>query len=99
MSRTITLEPLTRIEGHARISLHLDAAGHLAEARFHVAEYRGFEAFCRGRLYTEMGALTSRICGICPVSHHLAASKALDVVVGARRLTHAAETLRRRPIT
>jgi len=81
--RTITVAPLTRIEGHGRITLQLDASGRLAQARFHVDEFRGFEAFCLGRPYGEMGALTARICGICPVSHLLAAGRAGDRLLGA----------------
>jgi NAD-reducing hydrogenase large subunit len=81
--RTITVAPLTRIEGHGRITLQLDASGRLAQARFHVDEFRGFESFCLGRPYGEMGALTARICGICPVSHLLAAGRAGDRLLGA----------------
>ena len=73
--RTITIDPVTRIEGHAKITLHLDEAGRVADARFHVVEYRGFETFCEGRPFTEMAGITARICGICPVSHLLAAAK------------------------
>ncbi|MEN9388417.1 MAG: hypothetical protein RLZZ255_1393, partial [Cyanobacteriota bacterium] len=64
--RTITIDPVTRIEGHAKISIHLDAAGAVETARFHVTEYRGFEKFCEGRPFTEMAGITARICGICP---------------------------------
>ena len=78
MGRTITIDPVTRIEGHAKITLQLDDAGHLADARFHVVEYRGFETFCEGRPFTEMAGITARICGICPVSHLLAAAKTGD---------------------
>jgi NAD-reducing hydrogenase large subunit len=92
MSRTITVTPLTRIEGHARITLTVDDAGQLSHARFHVEDFRGFEAFCEGRLFSEMGAITARICGICPVSHQLAAARcgdkllALEVPAAAQRL-------------
>ena len=82
MTRTITIDPLTRIEGHARITLQLDGAGHLADARFSVLEFRGFESFCEGRPFTEMPALTARICGICPVSHGLAAARTGDRLLG-----------------
>jgi len=78
MTRVHTIEPVTRIEGHAKITLHLDAAGRVADARFHVAEFRGFEKFCEGRPFTEMPGLTARVCGICPVSHLLASAKAGD---------------------
>jgi NAD-reducing hydrogenase large subunit len=92
--RTITIDPVTRIEGHARISLHLDAAGHLSDARFHVVEYRGFETFCEGRPFTEMAGITARICGICPVSHLLAAAKTGDKLL-AVQVPPAARRLRR----
>ena len=82
--RTITIDPVTRIEGHAKITLHLDAAGHLCDARFHVVEYRGFETFCEGRPFTEMAAITARICGICPVSHLLAAAKTGDKLLAVQ---------------
>jgi NAD-reducing hydrogenase large subunit len=78
MAKTITIEPVTRIEGHAKITLHLDDAGRVADARFHVAEFRGFETFCEGRPFAEMPGLTARVCGICPVSHLLASAKAGD---------------------
>ena len=80
MSRVIKIDPVTRVEGHGRVTLHLDDQGDVAEARFHVVEFRGFEKFCEGRHFSEMPTLTERICGICPVSHHLAAAKALDVI-------------------
>lgn len=78
MTRTLTIDPVTRIEGHARISIHLDDAGHVADAQFHVTQFRGFEKFCEGRPFTEMPAITARTCGICPVSHLMASSKACD---------------------
>jgi len=80
MSRIIKIDPITRVEGHGRVSLHLDDDGAVEAARFHVVEFRGFEKFCEGRHFSEMPTLTERICGICPVSHHLAAAKALDVI-------------------
>ena len=94
MTRTITIDPVTRIEGHARITLQLDADGHLADARFHVVEYRGFERFCEGHPFTEMAGITARICGICPVSHLLAAAKTGDKLL-AVQIPPAAEKLRR----
>jgi NAD-reducing hydrogenase large subunit len=94
MSRTVVIDPVTRLEGHARITLQLDADGHLVEARFHVVEYRGFEKFCEGRPFTEMAAITARICGICPVSHLLAAAKTGDKLL-AVRIPPAAAKLRR----
>jgi len=80
--RTITIEPVTRIEGHARVTIHLDEAGRVAETFFHVDEFRGLEKFSEGRPYFEMPQITQRICGICPVSHHLASAKACDAVAG-----------------
>jgi NAD-reducing hydrogenase large subunit len=94
MSRTITIDPLTRIEGHARITLQLDGDGHLVEARFHVLEFRGFETFCQGRPFTEMAAITARICGICPVSHMLTAARTGDKLL-AVAIPAAAVKLRR----
>ena len=82
--RTITIDPVTRIEGHAKITLHLDAGGRIADARFHVVEYRGFETFCEGRPFTEMAGITARICGICPVSHLLAAAKTGDKLLAVQ---------------
>lgn len=81
-SRTIVIEPITRIEGHAKVTIRLDAAGRVAEARFHVTEFRGFEQFCVGRSFWEMPGITARICGICPVSHLLASAKAGDALLG-----------------
>ncbi len=78
MSKTITIEPVSRVEGHAKITIQLDDQGHVLDTRFHVLEFRGFEAFCEGRHFQEMPAITSRICGICPVSHMLASADAGD---------------------
>jgi NAD-reducing hydrogenase large subunit len=82
-TRTITINPVTRIEGHAKITIQLDAAGNVADTQFHVVEFRGFEKFCEGRFFAEMPQITARICGICPVSHLLASAKACDAVLGA----------------
>ena len=82
MSQIITISPVTRIEGHARIGIHLDDAGQVSTARLHVQEFRGFEAFCVGRPVWEMPVITSRICGICPVSHALAAAQAVERILG-----------------
>ncbi len=79
----ITIEPVTRIEGHAKVTIHMDEKGQVSRAYLHVNEFRGFEKFCEGRLYFEMPSITPRICGICPVSHHLAAAKAGDEVAGS----------------
>ena len=92
--RTITIDPVTRIEGHAKITIQLDDAGAVETARFHVTEYRGFEKFCEGRPFTEMAAITARICGICPVSHLLAAAKTGDKIL-AVTIPPTAEKLRR----
>lgn len=81
MARTIEIDPVTRIEGHARITVTLDDSGAVSGARFHVTELRGFEAFCVGRHFLEMPAITARICGICPVSHSLASARAGDAIL------------------
>jgi len=81
-TQTITINPVTRIEGHAKITIHLDDAGNVADTRFHVVEFRGFEKFCEGRFFAEMPQITARICGICPVSHLLASAKACDAILG-----------------
>jgi len=83
MSSTVTIHPVTRIEGHAKVTLVLDDAGALETARFHAMEFRGFEKFCEGRMFWEMPTIAPRICGLCPTSHHLAAAKACDDLVGA----------------
>ncbi|NOX54593.1 MAG: Ni/Fe hydrogenase subunit alpha [Planctomycetes bacterium] len=83
MAQTITIEPVTKIEGHAKVTIHLDDSGNVADARFHVTEFRGFEKFCEGRMLWDMPVITERACGICPVSHHLASAKACDAVLGA----------------
>jgi coenzyme F420-reducing hydrogenase alpha subunit len=94
MAQRIVIDPVTRIEGHAKITLHLNDAGDVVEARFHVTEFRGFEKFCEGRPFREMPALTARICGICPVSHILASAKAGDALL-AVEIPEAAVLLRR----
>lgn len=94
MSQTITIAPVTRIEGHAKITIQLNDAGDVVDARFHVTEFRGFEKFCLGRSYREMPSITERICGICPVSHALASAKAGDALKGVK-IPPAAEKLRR----
>jgi NAD-reducing hydrogenase large subunit len=80
-NRRIVINPVTRIEGHAKITLQLDDRGEIADARFHVNEFRGFEKFCEGRLYTEMATITPRICGICPVSHAVSSVKASEMIM------------------
>lgn len=83
VAKKLTIEPVTRIEGHAKITIHLNDQGTVDHAYLHINEFRGFEKFCEGRMVFEMPLITPRICGICPVSHHLAAAKAADAVVGA----------------
>jgi NAD-reducing hydrogenase large subunit len=78
MPQTITIEGVTRIEGHARITIHLDESGSVSDAQFHVTQFRGFEKFVEGRPLTEMPSVMARICGICPVSHLMASAKACD---------------------
>jgi NAD-reducing hydrogenase large subunit len=94
MSKTIVIDPVTRIEGHAKISVYLDDAGEVEDARFHVVEFRGFEKFCEGRPMWEMAGITARICGICPVSHLLASAKTGDKIQ-AVKIPPAGEKLRR----
>jgi NAD-reducing hydrogenase large subunit len=94
MAQTITISPVTRIEGHAKITIHLDDKGSVSDARFHVNEFRGFEKFCEGRLMWEMAGITSRICGICPTSHLITSAKAGDDIL-AVAIPETAEKLRR----
>ena len=94
MTKRIVIDPVTRIEGHAKITVYLNDANEVSEARFHVAEFRGFEKFCEGRPFTEMAGITSRVCGICPVSHLIASVKAGDEIM-AVEIPPAAEKLRR----
>jgi NAD-reducing hydrogenase large subunit len=94
MPKTVVIDPITRIEGHAKISVFLDDAGNVSNARFHVVEYRGFEKFCEGRPYTEMAGITARICGICPVSHLICSAKTGDKIL-AVKVPVAADKLRR----
>ncbi len=94
-TRKIVINPVTRIEGHGKVTIHLDAKNAVREARFHIVEFRGFERFVQGRLYWEVPVIVQRLCGICPVSHLLCAAKAMDVIVGADRLPATAEKMRR----
>ncbi len=94
MTKTVVIDPVTRIEGHAKISIFLNDAGEVSDARFHVVEYRGFEKFCEDRPFTEMAGITARICGICPVSHLLASAKTGDKIL-AVKIPPAADKLRR----
>jgi len=98
MAQKVTIEPVTRVEGHGKVTIHLDDNMNVAQTRLHVVEFRGFERFVQGRPYWEAPVLVQRLCGICPVSHHLAAAKALDVIVGAGTgygLTPTGEKMRR----
>lgn len=98
MAQKITIEPVTRVEGHGKVTIHLDDNLNVSQTRFHVVEFRGFERFVQGRPYWEAPVLVQRLCGICPVSHHLAAAKATDVIVGAGTgdgLTTTADKMRR----
>lgn len=83
VAQKITIEPVTRIEGHAKVTIHLKDNGRVDHAYLHINEFRGFEKFCEGRMYFEMPSITPRICGICPVSHHLASAKAGDMLAGS----------------
>ena len=78
----LTMEPVTRFEGHAKITVHLDEAGNVEDARLLVMEFRGFEKFLQGRPAEEVPRIVPRICGICDVQHHLAAAKAVDQING-----------------
>src|ERR1039458_10877977 len=78
--RRITIEPITRLEGHGRIEVFLDAQGQVERAYFQVPELRGFEKFAQGRPAEDMPQITSRICGVCPTAHHMASTKALDAL-------------------
>ena len=100
--KRIAIEPLTRVEGHGKVTLLQDENNQIQQARLHIAEFRGFEKFIQGRPYWELPVLVQRLCGICPVSHHLAAAKATDILVNAtisstaekiRRLMHYGQTL------
>ncbi len=98
MARKITIEPVTRVEGHGKVTIQLDPQGNVTESRLHIVEFRGFERFVQGRPYWEAPVLVQRLCGICPVSHHLAAAKAMDVIAGTGTgdgLSPTADKLRR----
>lgn len=94
MPKTISIDPITRIEGHAKITIHLDDQGKVDDAFFHVTQYRGFEKLCEGRPFYEMPSLMARICGICPVSHLMASAKACDALL-AVQIPETAANLRR----
>src|SRR4030042_6499957 len=92
--RRVASDPLSRVEGHGKVTLLLDENNKVHQARLHIVEFRGFEKFIQGRPYWEVPVMVQRLCGICPVSHHLAACKALDQVLGAT-VTPTAEKMRR----
>lgn len=94
MSQTILIDPVTRLEGHGKITIQLDPQGEVTDAHFHVTQVRGFERFSQGRPFYEMPSLTARICGICPVSHLLASAKACEAIMSVR-IPHTAAQLRR----
>jgi NAD-reducing hydrogenase large subunit len=93
--RKVVIEPVTRVEGHGKVSILLDDEKKVKQARLHIVEFRGFERFIQGRPFWEVPVLVQRLCGICPVSHHLAAAKAMDRIVGGEKLTPTAEKVRR----
>ena len=97
MANKIVIDPVTRVEGHGRVTVHLDEGGSVKDAFFHIVEFRGFERFIQGHPYWEAPMLVQRLCGICPVSHHLAAAKAIDQIVGLdpKDLSPTANNLRR----
>ncbi len=97
MKQKIVIEPVTRVEGHGKVTIHLDDAGHVTDSFFHIVEFRGFERFIHGHPYWEVPVLVQRLCGICPVSHHLAAAKAIDRLHGLEPedLSPTADKLRR----
>ncbi len=94
-NKRIVIEPVTRVEGHGKVSILLDENNQVTQTRLHIVEFRGFERFIQGRPYWEVPVLVQRLCGICPVSHHLCAAKAVDLIVGGENLTPTAEKMRR----
>src|SRR4051795_13035577 len=94
MARQITIDPVTRIEGHAKITIQLDDTGAVQDAKFHITQFRGFEKLCEGRPFHEMPSLMARICGICPVSHLVASAKACDAIMAVRIPPNAARLRR-----
>jgi len=93
--RKIVIDPVTRVEGHGKVTIRLNEAGEVEQARFHIVEFRGFERFIQGRMYWEVPVIVQRLCGICPVSHHLCAAKAMDIVAGVDQVTPTADKMRR----
>ncbi len=95
MTRRISVDPISRVEGHGKITLQQNENNKITLARLHIVEFRGFEKFVQGRPYWEVPVLVQRLCGICPVSHHLAAAKATDMLIGVKQLSPSAEKMRR----
>ncbi|RLU01542.1 Ni/Fe hydrogenase subunit alpha [Ketobacter sp.] len=95
MARRVAIDPVSRVEGHGKVTLLVDDDHHITEARLHIVEFRGFEKFIQGRPYWELPLVVQRLCGICPVSHHLAAAKAIDQIAGVDQLTEPALALRK----
>jgi NAD-reducing hydrogenase large subunit len=93
--RRIAIDPVSRVEGHGKVTILLDDDNQVHQVRLHVVEFRGFEVFIEGRPYWEVPVTVQRLCGICPVSHHLAAAKAMDIIAGAKVIPPTAEKLRR----
>jgi len=93
--RRVAIDPVSRVEGHGKVTILLDEQQRVQQVRLHIVEFRGFEKFIEGRPYWEVPVMVQRLCGICPVSHQLAASKALDLVIGAQPITRSAEKIRR----
>jgi NAD-reducing hydrogenase large subunit len=93
--RRVAIDPVSRVEGHGKVTILLDENNKVHQVRLHIVEFRGFERFIQGRPYWEVPVMVQRLCGICPVSHHLAASKALDLIVGASKVTPTADKMRR----
>ena len=95
--KRVAVDPVSRVEGHGKVTLLLDENNQVKQARLHIVEFRGFEKFIQGRPYWELPVMVQRLCGICPVSHHLAAAKAIDQLVGVDpdNLPPAADKLRR----
>src|SRR5450759_3145626 len=93
--RRVAIDTVSRVEGHGKVTILLDEQNQVRQVRLHIVEFRGFEKFVQGRPYREVPVMVQRLGGLCPVSHNLAASKALDIIVGARQLTPTAEKIRR----
>jgi len=80
--RRVAIDPVSRVEGHGKVTILLDADDRVHQVRLHIVEFRGFEKFVQGRPFWELPVMVQRLCGICPVSHHLCAAKAVDRIVG-----------------